>query len=231
MAPHKLLSDVCNYLRAFLLPVSMTTAMTCLAPLKEGGRQTLSFSLRQNAFSPIYSYSLSGKHNTGVPSGSHNKTQPHHFPTIQKTVNSYACRNDMLTPNRITSATLFSKYMNKSQGAIFGICIQKYISQNVLFYVADLKDLRCFELRFVFVIPWEMYGCLTIAITAAPAPARAQMNRWKVMSSCSKNKSQHILLFKHYWTCQPMKIIYVIVLVNVHLILFYIHKHVIMKDL
>lgn len=126
----------------------------------------------------------------------------------------------MLTPNRIISATLFSKYMNKSQGAIFGIRISKYISQNVLFYVADFKDLRCFELRFVFFIPWEMYGCLTIAITAAPAPARAQMNRWKVMSSCSKNKSQHILLFKHYSTCQPMKIISVIVLLNVHLILF-----------
>jgi len=40
------------------------------------------------------------------------------------------------------------------------------------------------------VMCWVMfsvsYWWLTIAITAAPAPARAQMNRWNVMSSCTK---------------------------------------------
>lgn len=60
--------------------------MTCLAPPKEGGRQALSFSLRQNAFSPLYSYSLTGKHNTGKLWTSHNKTQLfsqlQYFPTV-----------------------------------------------------------------------------------------------------------------------------------------------------
>lgn len=53
--------------------------------------------------------------------------------------------------------------------------------------VKDFKD-RARERVVIF------YWCLTMAITAAPAPARAQMNRWKVMSSCSKNKSQGITL-------------------------------------
>lgn len=57
-----LLSDVCNNLRAFLLPVSMTTAWHAWLLRKREGDK-LSFSLRQNAFSPIYSYSLTGKYN------------------------------------------------------------------------------------------------------------------------------------------------------------------------
>lgn len=34
-----------------------------------------------------------------------------------------------------------------------------------------------------------------MAITAAPAPARAQTNKWNVMLSYSKNTSQHTLVF------------------------------------
>lgn len=33
-------------------------------------------------------------------------------------------------------------------------------------------------------------AALTIAMTAAPAPARAQMNRWNVMSSCKAKQTQ-----------------------------------------
>jgi hypothetical protein len=31
-------------------------------------------------------------------------------------------------------------------------------------------------------------------MTAAPAPARAQMNRWNVMSSCIKDKGEEMLV-------------------------------------
>lgn len=63
MAPRKLPGDVCNNLRAFLLPVSMTTTWHAWRLRNREGRQTLPFSLRQNAFSPIHSNSLTGKHN------------------------------------------------------------------------------------------------------------------------------------------------------------------------
>ena len=35
----------------------------------------------------------------------------------------------------------------------------------------------------------ELRG-LTIAMTAAPAPARATMNKWKVMFSCKRNQRE-----------------------------------------
>lgn len=75
---------------------------------------------------------------------------------------------------------------------------------------------------------------LTIATTAAPAPARAQTNRWKVMSSCGKEKKkengskQPLLLtaschcvdaFKQkdlYWACRVL--LYLLSAAQTHLI-------------
>lgn len=189
MAPHKLLSDVCNKHWAFLLTVSMTTTMTCLAPPKEGGRQTLSFSLRQNAFSPICSYSITGNHNN-------TQLFSPQLALFSKTVNSYHCR----------FARTVAKYvLREPYEILLSFCLLSKLQATVW----DLS--RSFVLCFHIFICGErqrckfcFFWCLTIAITAAPAPARAQMNRWKVMSSCSKNKTQHTLFFKAQRTSLPI---------------------------
>lgn len=48
----------------------------------------------------------------------------------------------------------------------------------------------------------EIMSCLTIATTAAPAPARAQTNRWKVMSSCGEEKKRETDQSKHHYPSQ-----------------------------
>lgn len=150
MALPKLLSDVCNKHWAFLLTVSMTTTMTCLAPPKEGGRQTLSFSLRQNAFSPIYSYSITGKRNTVV-------NQPQQYTAIfpdavfspqlalfSKTVDSYHCR----FARTITKYVLCEPYE-----ILLSFCLLSKLQATVW----DL--LRSYELCFDIFICGERQRC------------------------------------------------------------------------
>lgn len=59
----------------------------------------------------------------------------------------------------------------------------------------------------------SVWSYLTMAITAAPAPARAQTNKWNVMLSYSKNTSQHPLIFS-YWTFKVLNYISFVACMN-----------------
>lgn len=83
-----------------------------------------------------------------------------------------------------------------------------YIKANLPFLTAGKTVFRegfsafykTFSLRLHEKIGASVCCYLTMAITAAPAPARAQTNKWNVMLSWSKNTSQHALVFN---TCIP----------------------------
>lgn len=136
------------------------TTMTCLAPPTEGGRLSQSFPLRQNAFSPIRVFFLF------FGSGARTAVM-----TIAVSRPQFVYP---VTPQfhlRLSNFFLFFLNGGKFRARVWFKSLQ-----------------RCL----VFWCLWglEIMSCLTIATTAAPAPARAQTNRWKVMSSCGEEKKK-----------------------------------------
>lgn len=87
--------------------------------------------------------------------------------------------------------------------SIYSQCLKgkNYINakQSFFFFFFSWRS-ECFlgKICFLFIRLLSLrlvWSYLTMAITAAPAPARAQTNKWNVMLSYSKNTSQHTLVF------------------------------------
>lgn len=73
-------------------------------------------------------------------------------------------------------------------------CFFLAVGKNVL-GKGFLPFYKMFSLRLHEKLGASVCCYLTMAMTAAPAPARAQTNKWNVMLSWSKNTSQHALVF------------------------------------
>lgn len=145
----------------FFFAVSMTTTMTCLAPPTEGGRLSQSFPLRQNAFS-------------------HNRV--FFLFVAPRTYCSYdnSCVPTTVCLPRNAAVSLGPPFllfvnMGKFRARVWFKILHHCL---VFWHLWGFKDVSFFM------------SCLTIATTAAPAPARAQTNRWKVMSSCGGQKKK-----------------------------------------
>lgn len=71
---------------------------------------------------------------------------------------------------------------NSLESSVYPATLQYYFHLTNVFIIFLHTMCMCMDVYVHFVRVFF----LTIATTAAPAPARAQTNRWKVMSSCGK---------------------------------------------